>query len=245
MCESRGRCDSTSPRKLSEAPFEYTLAVSMKLIPHANAVSMHSRACTSEIPPRRRRFSSCPDRLRRLAPRLTQAVDTAPKECHDSLMSYANINRRFHPPVARGVQKRDPHARPQPDGVPIFASRLQENQPLRAGVCYTSTTLVPHARSIDASGPPPEGWSGRSRRCILETESPTSRSGSSHHDDDERVPAGEVQQSSAITERVPGLILTGGASLTRLLRPLDQARLRLGPSTPLRTRGGESTALPI
>lgn len=35
----------------------------------------------------------------------------------------------------------------------------QENQPLRAGVCYTPTTLI-HLRSIDASDPAPEGWSG-------------------------------------------------------------------------------------
>jgi hypothetical protein len=34
-----------------------------------------------------------------------------------------------------------------------------ENQPLRAGVCYTSTTLV-HLRSIAAGDPAPEGWSG-------------------------------------------------------------------------------------
>jgi hypothetical protein len=33
------------------------------------------------------------------------------------------------------------------------------DQPLRAGVCYTSTTLI-HMRSIDASDPAPEGWSG-------------------------------------------------------------------------------------
>lgn len=35
----------------------------------------------------------------------------------------------------------------------------QENQPLRAGVCYTSTTLI-HMRSIDANDPAPDGWSG-------------------------------------------------------------------------------------
>src|SRR5262245_35583304 len=35
----------------------------------------------------------------------------------------------------------------------------QENQPLRAGVCYTSTTLI-HLRSIDANDPAPDGWSG-------------------------------------------------------------------------------------
>jgi hypothetical protein len=34
-----------------------------------------------------------------------------------------------------------------------------ENQPLRAGVCYTSTTLI-HMRSIDAGDPAPDGWSG-------------------------------------------------------------------------------------
>jgi hypothetical protein len=35
----------------------------------------------------------------------------------------------------------------------------QQNQPLRAGVCYTSTTLI-HMRSIDANDPAPQGWSG-------------------------------------------------------------------------------------
>jgi hypothetical protein len=34
-----------------------------------------------------------------------------------------------------------------------------EDQPLRAGVCYTSTTLI-HLRSIDVNDPAPEGWSG-------------------------------------------------------------------------------------
>ena len=33
------------------------------------------------------------------------------------------------------------------------------NQPLRAGVCYTRTTLI-HMRSIDVNHPAPEGWSG-------------------------------------------------------------------------------------
>jgi hypothetical protein len=35
----------------------------------------------------------------------------------------------------------------------------QQDQPLRAGVCYTSTTLI-HMRSIDANHPAPNGWSG-------------------------------------------------------------------------------------
>jgi hypothetical protein len=34
-----------------------------------------------------------------------------------------------------------------------------EDQPLRAGVCYTKTTLI-HLRSIDVGDPAPEGWSG-------------------------------------------------------------------------------------
>jgi hypothetical protein len=34
-----------------------------------------------------------------------------------------------------------------------------EEQPLRAGVCYTSTTLI-HLRSIDVNDPAPDGWSG-------------------------------------------------------------------------------------
>jgi hypothetical protein len=34
-----------------------------------------------------------------------------------------------------------------------------ENQPLRAGVCYTRTTLI-HLRSLDVNDPAPEGWSG-------------------------------------------------------------------------------------
>jgi hypothetical protein len=34
-----------------------------------------------------------------------------------------------------------------------------QNQPLRAGVCSTSTTII-HLRSIDAKDPAPHGWSG-------------------------------------------------------------------------------------
>ena len=33
------------------------------------------------------------------------------------------------------------------------------NSPLRAGVCYTTTTII-HVRSIDAGDPAPSGWSG-------------------------------------------------------------------------------------
>jgi hypothetical protein len=38
-------------------------------------------------------------------------------------------------------------------------AKPEENQPLRAGVCFTSTTVI-HMRSIDAGDPAPEGWSG-------------------------------------------------------------------------------------
>ena len=43
--------------------------------------------------------------------------------------------------------------------LPPLDEKPELNQPLRAGVCYTSTTLI-HLRSIDASDPAPEGWSG-------------------------------------------------------------------------------------
>jgi hypothetical protein len=41
----------------------------------------------------------------------------------------------------------------------VTSKSPQEEQPLRAGVCYTSTTLI-HLRSIDAYDPAPDGWSG-------------------------------------------------------------------------------------
>jgi hypothetical protein len=41
----------------------------------------------------------------------------------------------------------------------VTSGTPQEEQPLRAGVCYTSTTLI-HLRSIDANDSAPDGWSG-------------------------------------------------------------------------------------
>jgi hypothetical protein len=38
-------------------------------------------------------------------------------------------------------------------------AKPEENQALRAGVCFTFTTVV-HLRSIDANDPAPAGWSG-------------------------------------------------------------------------------------
>jgi len=38
-------------------------------------------------------------------------------------------------------------------------AKPEENQPLRAGVCFTSDTVI-HLRSIDANDSAPEGWSG-------------------------------------------------------------------------------------
>lgn len=38
-------------------------------------------------------------------------------------------------------------------------AKPEENQPLRAGVCFTSTTVI-HLRSIPVADPAPEGWSG-------------------------------------------------------------------------------------
>lgn len=43
--------------------------------------------------------------------------------------------------------------------LPPLDEKPELNQPLRAGVCYTSTTLI-HLRSIDINDPAPNGWSG-------------------------------------------------------------------------------------
>ena len=43
--------------------------------------------------------------------------------------------------------------------LPPLDEKPELNQPLRAGVCYTPTTLI-HLRSIDINDPAPDGWSG-------------------------------------------------------------------------------------
>jgi hypothetical protein len=43
--------------------------------------------------------------------------------------------------------------------LPPLDEKPQLNQPLRAGVCDTSTTII-HLRSIDVSDQAPSGWSG-------------------------------------------------------------------------------------
>jgi hypothetical protein len=43
--------------------------------------------------------------------------------------------------------------------LPPLDEKPELNQPLRAGVCYTSTTLI-HLRSIDINDRAPAGWSG-------------------------------------------------------------------------------------
>ena len=43
--------------------------------------------------------------------------------------------------------------------LPPLDGKPELNQPLRAGVCYTSTTII-HLRSIDVNDPAPNGWSG-------------------------------------------------------------------------------------
>jgi hypothetical protein len=42
----------------------------------------------------------------------------------------------------------------------------EENQPLRAGVCFPSTTVI-HLRSIDVNDPAPAGWSGPIAPTVL------------------------------------------------------------------------------
>src|SRR5262249_39746198 len=48
----------------------------------------------------------------------------------------------------------------------VTSGAPQVDQPLRAGVCYTSTTLI-HLRSIDVNGPAPAGWSGPIAPTVL------------------------------------------------------------------------------
>jgi hypothetical protein len=48
---------------------------------------------------------------------------------------------------------------PPNDVTGTSADTPTQNQPLRAGVCWTQTTII-HLRSIDADDPAPEGWSG-------------------------------------------------------------------------------------
>jgi hypothetical protein len=43
--------------------------------------------------------------------------------------------------------------------LPPLDGKPELNQPLRAGICYTSTTII-HLRSIDVNDPAPNGWSG-------------------------------------------------------------------------------------
>jgi len=43
--------------------------------------------------------------------------------------------------------------------LPPLDEKPELNQPLRAGVCYTPTTLI-HLRSIDINDSAPAGWSG-------------------------------------------------------------------------------------
>jgi hypothetical protein len=50
--------------------------------------------------------------------------------------------------------------------LPPLDEKPKPNQPLRAGVCLTSTTVI-HLRSIDVSDPAPEGWSGPIAPTVL------------------------------------------------------------------------------
>src|SRR5690349_9811976 len=43
--------------------------------------------------------------------------------------------------------------------LPPLDEKPELNQPLRTGVCYTSTTII-HLRSIDVNDQAPSGWSG-------------------------------------------------------------------------------------
>jgi hypothetical protein len=50
--------------------------------------------------------------------------------------------------------------------LPPLDEKPKPNQPLRAGVCFTSTTVI-HLRSIDVNDPAPTGWSGPIAPTVL------------------------------------------------------------------------------
>jgi hypothetical protein len=50
--------------------------------------------------------------------------------------------------------------------LPPLDEKPEPNQPLRAGVCFTSTKVI-HLRSIDVNDPAPEGWSGPIAPTVL------------------------------------------------------------------------------
>ena len=50
--------------------------------------------------------------------------------------------------------------------LPPLDEKPEPNQPLRAGVCFTSTTVI-HLRSINANNSAPAGWSGRIAPTVL------------------------------------------------------------------------------
>lgn len=50
--------------------------------------------------------------------------------------------------------------------LPPLDEKPEANQPLRAGVCFTSNTVI-HLRSIDVNDPAPAGWSGPIAPTVL------------------------------------------------------------------------------
>jgi hypothetical protein len=50
--------------------------------------------------------------------------------------------------------------------LPPLDEKPEPNQPLRAGVCFTKTTVI-HLRSIDVGDPAPAGWSGPIAPTVL------------------------------------------------------------------------------
>jgi hypothetical protein len=74
------------------------------------------------------------------------AVGFFPVILHESLTTYA-----LDPAVCNDATDKTL--------LPPLGEKPERNQPLRAGVCSTSTTII-HLRSIDANDPAPAGWSG-------------------------------------------------------------------------------------
>jgi hypothetical protein len=73
------------------------------------------------------------------------AVGFFPKILDEPLSTYLEDPAQCNDATDKSLLPGDP----KPEG----------NSPLRAGVCYTTTTII-HLRSIDVGDPAPSGWSG-------------------------------------------------------------------------------------
>lgn len=82
-------------------------------------------------------------------------------DCTQAPCTYPHLGAAFFPSVLGQTTAQyvlDPAVCPDATDKALLPQGKQENQPLRAGQCSTSTTVI-HLRSIPEGNPVPEGWS--------------------------------------------------------------------------------------